>query len=154
MNVELELDEMTKDELNGLIDEYKKKIEEAERQIIRIEKEEAGYEIKVGDVFLHIDSNPDSFYIIRITSDSYRDPTKNNSIVYTTEFITSNIEYGSPSIRNLGMYHDEILSQYKKIDPEHFKKVYELLNEYIDERTELNKIYHILMTEKIKENLC
>lgn len=154
MNVELELDEMTKDELNVLIDEYKKRIEDAERQIARIEKEEAGYEIKIGDVFLHIDSNPDSFYIIRITSDSYRDPTKNNSIVYTTEFITSNIEYGSPSIRNLGMYHNEIMTQYKKIDPEHFKSVYELLNEYVDERTELNKLYHVLMTEKIKENLC
>lgn len=153
MNVELELDEMTKDELNGLIDEYKKKIEEAERQITIIEKEEAGYEIKVGDVFLQIDSNPDSFYIIRI-KDTYRDPTRNNSIVYTTEFITSNIEYGSPSIRNLGMYRDEIMAEYKKIDPEHFKKVCELLNEYIDERTELNKIYHVLMTEKIKENLC
>ena len=105
-------------------------------------------------MFLHIDSNQDSFYIIRIVSASYCDPTRNNSIVYTTEFITSNIEYGSPSIRNIGMYHDEIMTQYKKIDPEYFKQVYELLNEYVDERTELNKLYHVLMTEKIKENLC
>lgn len=153
MNVELELEEMTKDELYGLIDEYKKKIEEVERQIIHIEKEESGYKIEVGDVFLHIDSSHDSFYIIKIKSATYRDPTRNNAIVYTAEIISSNVEFGSPSHRNTGMYRDEILAQYKKIDPEHFKKVYGLFNEYTTERTDLNVKYHKLMTEIIKENI-
>lgn len=153
MKVKLELEEMTKDELNGLIDEYKKKIEEVERHITRIEKEESGYKIEVGDVFLHIDSIHDSFYIIRIKSATYRDPTRNNAIVYTAEIISSNIEFGSPSLRNTGMYCDEIMAQYKKIDPEHFKKVYSLFNEYTAERTDLNVKYHKLMTEIIKENI-
>lgn len=153
MKVELELEEMDKDELNGLIDEYMEKIEEAQRQIIRLEKEETGYKIEVGDVFLHIDSSHDSFYIIRIKSATYRDPTRNNAIVYTAEIISSNIEFGSPSLRNTGMYRDEILAQYKKIDPEHFKKVCGLFNEYTAERTDLNVKYHKLMTEIIKENI-
>lgn len=153
MKVELELEEMNKDELYDLIDEYKKKIEEVERHITRIEKEESGYKIEVGDVFLHIDSNHDGFYIIRIKSATYRDPTRNNAIVYTAEIISSNIEFGSPSLRNTGMYRDEILAQYKKIDPEHFKKVYGLFNEYTTERTDLNIKYHKQMTEIIKENI-
>ena len=152
MKVELELEEMDKDELYDLIDEYKKKIEEAERQIVRIEKEEAEYKIEIGDVFLHIDYNHDGFYIIRIKSATYRDPTRNNSIVYTAETISSNIEFGAPSLRNTGMYRDEILAQYKKIDPEHFNKVCSLFNEYTAERTDLNVKYHKLMTEIIKEN--
>lgn len=153
MNVELELEEMTKDELYGLIDEYKKKIEEVGRHITRIEKEEAEYKIEVGDVFLHIDSNHDGFYIIRIKSATYRDPTRNNAIVYTAEIISSNIEFGGPSLRNTGMYRDEILAQYKKIDPEHFKKLCVLLNEYTDERTDLNIKYHKQMAKIIKENI-
>ncbi len=153
MKVDLELEEMDKDELYGLIDEYKKKIEEAERQITRIEKEEAEYKIEVGDVFLHIDSSHDSFYIIQIKSATYRDPTRNNSIVYTAEIISSNVEFGSPSLRNTGMYRDEILAQYKKIDSEQFKKVCSLFNEYTAERTDLNVKYHKLMTEIIKENI-
>lgn len=153
MKEELKLKEMNKDELNDLIDEYKKKIEEVERQIVRIEKEETGYEIGIGDVFLHIHSNHDALNIIRIKSDTYRDPTRHNSIVYITENITSNIKYESPSIRNIGMYRDEILSQYEKIDPEHFEKIHKLFNEYVEERTEINEIYHRLMTETIKEKL-
>lgn len=153
MKEELKLKEMNKDELNDLIDEYKKKIEEVERQIVRIEKEKTGYKIGIGDVFLHIHSSHDAFDIIRIKSDTYRDPTRHNSIVYITENITSNIEHGSPSIRNIGMYRDEILSQYEKIEPEHFKKVLRLFNEYIEERTAINEIYHKLMTETIKEKL-
>lgn len=153
MKVELELEEMDKDELYDLIDEYKKKIEEVERQITCLEKEESGYKIEVGDVFLHIDSSHDSFYIIRIKSATYRDPTRDNAIVYTAETISSNIEFGSPSLRNMGFYRDEIMTQYKKIEPEHFKKVCNLFNEYDAERTDLNVKYHNLMTEIIKENI-
>ena len=121
--------------------------------IKQLEKEEDDYRIEVGDVFLHIDSSHDSFYIIKIKSATYRDPTRNNAIVYTAEIISSNVEFGSPSHRNTGMYRDEILAQYKKIDPEHFKKVYGLFNEYTTERTDLNIKYHKLMTEIIKENI-
>lgn len=153
MKVELELEEMDKDELYGLIDEYKKKIEEVERQITCLEKEESGYKIEVGDVFLHIDSSYDSFYVIRIKSATYRDPTRNNAIVYTAETISSYAEFGSPSHRNTGLYRDDILAQYKKIDPEHYKNIHRLFNEYTAERTDLNVKYHKLMTEIIKENI-
>lgn len=153
MKVELELEEMDKDELYDLIDEYMEKIEEAQRQIVRLEKEETGYKIEVGDVFLHIDSSHDSFYIIRIKSATYRDPTRNNAMVYGVEIISSNVELGSPTLVNSAMYRDDIMTMYKKIDPEHFKKVCGLFNEYTAERTDLNAKYHNLMTEIIKENI-
>lgn len=153
MKVELELEEMDKDELYDLIDEYKKKIEEVERQITCLEKEESGYKIEVGDVFLHIDSSLDSLYIIRIKSATYRDPTRDYNIVYGVEIISSNVELGSPTLVNSAMYRDDIMSMYKKIDPEHFKKMCSLFNEYTAERTDLNVKYHELMTEIIKENI-
>lgn len=141
------------DDLKKEIIRYYKQIEEVERQIALLESQEDDYKIEVGDVFLHIDSSHDSFYIIRIKSDSYRDPTRNNAIVYTAEIISSNIEFGTPSLRNTGFYRDEIMSQYKKIEPEHFKKVCNLFNEYTAECTDLNVKYHNLMTEIIKENI-
>lgn len=141
------------DDLKKEIIGYYKQIEEVERQIALLESQEDDYKIEVGDVFLHIDSSHDSFYIIRIKSDSYRDPTRNNAIVYTAEIISSNIEFGTPSLRNTGFYRDEIMLQYKKIEPEHFKKVCNLFNEYTAECTDLNVKYHNLMTEIIKENI-
>ena len=153
MKVELELEEMDKEELYDLIDEYKKKIEEVECQIAILEKEESGYKIEVGDVFLHIDSSYNSFYIIRIKSDTYRDPTRDYNIVYGVEIISSNVELGSPTLVNSAMYRDDIMTMYKKLDPEHFKKVCGLFNEYTAERTDLNVKYHKLMTEIIKEDI-
>lgn len=153
MKVELELEEMDKDELYDLIDEYKKKIEEVERQITYLEKEESVYKIEVGDVFLHIDSSLDIFYIIRIKSATYRDPTRDYNIVYAVEIISSNIEYGSPTLVNSAMYRDDIMSMYKKLDSEHYKNIHRLFNEYTAERTDLNVKYHNLMTEIIKENI-
>lgn len=141
-------------ELRDEIVNYYKKIEEIERRIAILETEEdEEYKIEVGDVFLHIDSSHDSFYIIRIKSDTYRDPTRDNTIVYAVEIISSNLEYGSPTLVNSAMYRDDIMSMYKKIDPEHFKKVCSLFNEYTAERTDLNVKYHELMTEIIKENI-
>lgn len=140
-------------ELREEIIKYNEKIEEAERKIALLETQEDEYRIEVGDVFLHIDSNHDRFHIMRIKSATYRDPTRNNSIVYTVETISSNIELESPTLRNTGMYRDEILAQYKKIDPEHFNKVCSWFNEYTAERTDLNVKYHNLMTEIIKENI-
>lgn len=140
-------------ELRDEIVNYYKKIEEIERRIAILEKEESGYKIEVGDVFLHIDSSHDSFYIIRIKSATYRDPTRDNTIVYAVEIISSNLEYGSPTLVNSAMYRDDIMTIYKKIDPEHFKKVCSLFNEYTAERTDLNVKYHNLMTEIIKENI-
>lgn len=153
MKMDLKLEEMTKGELSDLINEYKKKIEDAERQIVCLEKEESGYKIEVGDVFLHIDSSHDSFYIIRIKSATYRDPTRDNTIVYAVEIISSNVEYGSPTLVNSAMYRDDIMSIYKKLDSEHYKNIHRLFNEYTAERTDLNVKYHKLMTEIIKENI-
>lgn len=141
------------DDLKKEIIGYYKQIEEVERQIALLESQEDDYKIEVGDVFLHIDSSHDSFYIIRIKSDSYRDPTRNNAIVYTAEIISSNIEFGTPSLRNTGFYRDDIMSMYKKIDSEHYKNIHRLFNEYTAERTDLNVKYHNLMTEIIKENI-
>ena len=141
------------DDLKKEIINYNKKIEEIERQIALLESQEADYKIEVGDVFLHIDSTHDCFHIIRIKMDSYRDITRNNSIVYGVEIISSNTEYGSPTIRNTAMYRDDIRSIYKRIDPEHYNNVLRLFNEYKSERTDLNVKYHKLMTEIIKENI-
>lgn len=140
-------------ELKEEIVNYYKKIEEAERKIAILETQEDEYRIEVGDVFLHIDSSHDSFHIIRIKSSSYRDITRDNSIVYAVEIISSNIEHGSPTICNTAMYRDDIMSIYKRIDPEHYKNVIRLFNEYTAERTDLNVKYHKLMTETIKENI-
>ena len=141
------------DDLKKEIINYNKKIEEIERQIALLESQEADYKIEVGDVFLHIDSTHDCFHIIRIKMDSYRDITRNNSIVYGVEIISSNTEYGSPTIRNTAMYRDDIRSIYKRIDPEHYNNVLRLFNEYKSERTDLNVKYHKQMTEIIKEDL-
>lgn len=141
-------------ELRDEIVNYYKKIEEIERRIAILETEEdEEYKIEVGDVFLHIDSSHDSFYIIRIKSATYRDPTRDNTIVYAVEIISSNVELGSPTLVNSAMYRDDIMTMYKKIDPEHFKKVCSLFNEYTAERTDLNVKYHELMTEIIKEDI-
>ena len=141
------------DELKEEIIRYNNKIEEAERQIALLESQEADYKIEVGDVFLHIDSTHDCFHIMRIKMDSYRDITRNNSIVYGVEIISSNTEYESPTIRNSAMYRDDIRSIYKRIDPEHYNNVLRLFNEYKSERTDLNVKYHKQMTEIIKENI-
>lgn len=141
-------------ELREEIVNYYKKIEEIERRIAILESEEdEEYKIEVGDVFLHIDSSRDSFYVIRIKSATYRDPTRDNSIVYAVEIISSNIEYGSPTLVNSAMYRDDIMSMYKKIESEHYKNIHRLFNEYTAERTDLNVKYHNLMTEIIKENI-
>lgn len=140
-------------ELREEIVNYYKKIEEIERRIAILESQEDDYKIEVGDVFLHIDSSHDSFYIIRIKSATYRDPTRDNSIVYAVEIISSNIEYGSPTLVNSAMYRDDIMSMYKKIDSEHYKNIHRLFNEYTAECTDLNVKYHNLMTEIIKENI-
>lgn len=141
-------------ELREEIDNYHKKIEEIERRIALLETaEDEEYKIEVGDVFLHIDSSYDGFYIIRVKSATYRDPTRDNTIVYAVEIISSNVEFGSPTLTNSAMYRDDIISMYKKIDPEHYKKVCNLFNEYTAERTDLNVKYHNLMTEIIKENI-
>jgi hypothetical protein len=141
-------------ELREEIVNYYKKIEEIERRIAILETEEdEEYKIEVGDVFLHIDSSHDSFYVIRIKSATYRDPTRDNSIVYAVEIISSNIEYGSPTLVNSAMYRDDIMSMYKKLDSEHYKNIHRLFNEYTAERTDLNVKYHNLMTEIIKENI-
>lgn len=141
-------------ELRDEIVNYYKKIEEIERRIAILETEEdEEYKIEVGDVFLHIDSSHDSLYIIRIKSATYRDPTRDNTIVYTVEIISSNIEHGSPTLVNSAMYRDDIMTMYKKIDPEHYKNIHRLFNEYTAERTDLNVKYHELMTEIIKENI-
>lgn len=141
------------DDLKKEIIRYYKQIEEVERQIALLESQEDDYKIEVGDVFLHIDSSRDSFYVIRIKSATYRDPTRDNSIVYAVEIISSNIEYGSPTLVNSAMYRDDIMSMYKKIDSEHYKNIHRLFNEYTAERTDLNVKYHNLMTEIIKENI-
>lgn len=141
-------------ELREEIVNYYKKIEEIERRIAILETEEdEEYKIEVGDVFLHIDSSHDSFYIIRIKSATYRDPTRDNTIVYAVEIISSNLEYGSPTLVNSAMYRDDIMSMYKKIDSEHYKNIHRLFNEYTAEHTDLNVKYHNLMTEIIKEDI-
>lgn len=141
-------------ELREEIVNYYKKIEQIEHQIALLESEEdEEFKIDVGDVFLHIDSSQDSFYIIRIKSATYRDPTRDNTIVYAVEIISSNLEYGSPTLVNSAMYRDDIMSMYKRLDSEHYKNVHRLFNEYTAERTDLNVKYHKLMTEIIKENI-
>jgi hypothetical protein len=63
------------------------------------------------------------------------------------------IDFNYYELYQKSLTNEKYFKTKKGIEPEHFKKVCNLFNEYTAERTDLNVKYHNLMTEIIKENI-